>query len=889
MNEVAKPTAIVASASEIKIGDRKEARDLRGVRAVWQSDAFMFRDSIPEVRFASEFMANCAMRMRVYVGVRTADGDDSTVTPTDITSPTLDIPDEIIQVAENAVKALTNQTRDFSSLQRMLSVNLGMAGEAYVLGLTDPETHETTWSFRSVNEISVYNDVIKLREGPIGPGSSSGFIELDPKLTFLCRVWIADPQYSKKADSQMKAIANECEALLILRRGIRAKGRSRLSRNAILKIPSELTFAQATDGRSGAQKGDVLVTKIVDAMMTPVADEGSASSIVPIIIRGSAQYLKEIDYVDMNSDFDQWAADTRKETVINIATGMDLPAQITLGAADVNHWSLFLIDEGTFKYHIEPQQIASMRCYTEGFLVPFYKASLSNTPEGRALLDEWLPRLTFWYDPTDLLSHPDKSKNAMAAFDRMEISGEALRSALGFKETDKPTALELELRMVRIVRSLPANLLIELYHQLNPLMEIPPIDTVGTVPGIAGGKLYNDPVLKPGATDITGDANAKPPISTPADEGAMPSAEDASIVAAAQSLLASATPRVKAIMSMTLMGEMSRRGFRLEASQPSPSDKSKRLSRQLSAIDRELRTKVITAANDAIIADLRSAGVKLRSTVRSNAPMAALIKGVDNTLVGHRLGKDKVEMAGFTASGLMHNDYGDLEGNFRSWTKDAQDRALTIVAQLAGIDEATARRQAGATLASGIDAGWASLKSSLDSIAQVALYNPHPNADEVSTLAGMDDAIVPTGTVRVALALTGGGSAQDFGMVITKLGAEVPAVPIGNTVPFSGVATGATFQQVLTDNGCQQREYEWNVGPTSHPFDPHAALNEVTFTDFTDPALANDGDFPNNAFFFPGDHNGCMCDATAMWVTADDVQAARDAAGIAPVSDDDED
>lgn len=879
-----KTNAIVASAAEIKVGDRKEAQALRSVRAVWQSDAFMYRDSLPEVRFATEFSANCAMRMRVFVGVRTEDGEDSTVTPTDVTNKALGVPQAIIEVAENAVKALTNQTRDFSGLQRNLSVNLGLAGEAYVLGITDPETHLTTWSFRSVNEITVYNDTIKLREGPVGPGSPNAFTELDPANTFLCRVWIPDPQYAKKADSQMKAIANECETLLILRRGIRSKGRSRLSRNAMLLMPSELSFAQATDGRSGTTKGDPFSTKVMESMMTPIADEGSASSVVPIIIRGAAQYLKEVRYVDMNSDFDQWAADTRKETVTNVATGMDLPAQITLGAADVNHWSLFLIDEGTFKYHIEPQQIAMMRCYTEGFLVPFFKASLSADVEGRALLDEWLPRLTMWYDPTDLLSHPDKSKNALDAFDRMEISGMALRAALGFKETDKPDALEIESRMIRIVRSLPANLLIELYHQLNPLMSIPAISTPGTVPGIGtDGKLFNAPLLSPGTTDATGATDTTAAPAAPSDSP-LPNIADSAIVAAAESLLESASPRVRAALNMTLMSEMSRRGFRLESAKPSPSDESKRLSRQLAAIDTDLRAKIITAANAEMMTKLSKAGTRLRQSARTNEFTNKLVKGIDNTLVAQRLGRAKVEMIGMTAAGLMDGNYGNLEGNFKAWTKEAQERALTIVAQLAGIDEDTARRQAQVGMSAGVNDGWEVLKDALDKIGQVALYNPHPNADELTTLAGLDsDALVPTGLVRVALAVAGGAHTQDFGMVTTKMGIEVPAVPLGNTVPFSGVATGTTFQQVLTDNGCQKREYEWQHGPTSKPYEPHLDLDGLTFTDFTDDALKNDTDFPANQYFFPGDHNGCLCDANCLWVTADDVAAARANAGVAPV------
>ena len=38
------------------------------------------------------------------------------------------------------------------------------------------------------------------------------------------------------------------------------------------------------------------------------------------------------------------------------------------------------------------------------------------------------------------------------------------------------------------------------------------------------------------------------------------------------------------------------------------------------------------------------------------------------------------------------------------------------------------------------------------------------------------------------------------------------------------------------------------------------------FQSFSDDALANPGTFPNKPYFYPGDHDGCLCDAMPLWV-----------------------
>ncbi len=60
---------LTASASQIDMEDKSEARRLRAVRQGWQADAWNYRDSITELRYAIQFKANALSRMGLYVAI----------------------------------------------------------------------------------------------------------------------------------------------------------------------------------------------------------------------------------------------------------------------------------------------------------------------------------------------------------------------------------------------------------------------------------------------------------------------------------------------------------------------------------------------------------------------------------------------------------------------------------------------------------------------------------------------------------------------------------------------------------------------------------------------------------------------------------------------------
>lgn len=107
--------------------------------------------------------------------------------------------------------------------------------------------------------------------------------------------------------------------------------------------------------------------------------------------------------------------------------------------------SAWAIDEGALKAHIAP--LAELICdsLTRGYLQPRLAASGEDP-------SEWV----VWYDMSELALKPDRSGNAVLAYDRMELSGETLRRELGFDEDDAPQPADLEeIGLKLLLRTVP--------------------------------------------------------------------------------------------------------------------------------------------------------------------------------------------------------------------------------------------------------------------------------------------------------------------------------------------------------------------------------------------------------------------------------------------------
>lgn len=279
---------------------------------------------------------------------------------------------------------------------------------------------------------------------------------------------------------------------------------------------------------------------------------------------------------------------------------------------------------------------------------------------------------------------------------------------------------------------------------------------------------------------------------------------------------------------------------------------------QLLAIDRDLRLKLTVAADAAMTRAMERAGNKLRSKAAKLVD-ASILRNVNTFDVARTLGPALVASADVD---LLDGAWDTLETQFRAWSTTAHSEALNLASRAASGFSTGDRESLMLRQADSVDEAWGWMSGAMDNLASVHMFNPGAGLADV--LGEFDPTLsVPPGLVRQSMSRAGGAT----GLVTDGNSAYVALYPDGT--PPGMIATGEAVTTAMLDNGVQIEGYKWVYGPASrtHPFDPHLRLNGTQFVTFDDPVLSNNESFPSDAFFFPGDHAGCICDYEAALIT----------------------
>jgi hypothetical protein len=165
---------LTAASTRLNLEDRKESRRMRALRQGWQLESFAYRSSIGELRYAVNFLADCAARMRLFPAAFPIGGESDDPLPL---NEIPDCPPEIIAACTQAMVDLGNGKLAMGGLLHQLSVQITVPGECFLVGQEDPQTGIQDWKVRSVSEIVIYDDKYKLREVPMDPQGILGWVE----------------------------------------------------------------------------------------------------------------------------------------------------------------------------------------------------------------------------------------------------------------------------------------------------------------------------------------------------------------------------------------------------------------------------------------------------------------------------------------------------------------------------------------------------------------------------------------------------------------------------------------------------------------------------------------------------------------------------------------
>jgi hypothetical protein len=493
------PPALTAAAAPVK----EPRTELVSTTDTWQEEVWGFYDDLGEFRYGVEWVAAMLSRIRLYAAKLEPGADE----PVRADSGT----------AVDLMTTLGGGVAGQAQLMSGFGTQLAVPGESYLVGET--VTGVERWAVRSIDEVraarghghfevideTTANNGTKWR--PLGDNS------------LVTRVWRPHKRFHYRADSPARAARGKMRELELINRYIMAQFLSRLASAGVILFPDEVTFPVKEEF---ADAPDPFVAEWIEIAATAIQNPGTASAVVPLPIKVPAEYVDKIKHIDFTLQLDEKILDKRESAIKGLATMLNMPAEVLLGMGDVNHWGQWMLEESALKTHIAPEAEIICQALTAGYLQPRLKASR---------VEDWA-QWVVWYDMSELTLRPDRSDDAVALYDRLEINGAALRRETGFDESDKPSDEELKEQALKIIiKTLPSGAGSALSTLIGQHVSITPV--AAQAPGAAP----REPAADEPEPDTRGAPNdGEPPAVDAARQAAAAEARAARLATQAQAL-----------------------------------------------------------------------------------------------------------------------------------------------------------------------------------------------------------------------------------------------------------------------------------------------------------------------------------------------------------------
>lgn len=439
--------SLTAAAVRVNIRDTAQVEQMvrRRNNAKWQEDAWAYYDMIGELKYAFRLFSNVLSRVRLVPGYVV----DENAAPN-----VLQDCDEMDEFSKQAVYRAMRRAFGATAqaeILRKATINLLVVGECYLVQL--PKVfgvrEEEQWRILSISELMTKD---KRHYFKSARDQQQKDWELLPESTFVGRIWSEHAQYSDEADSAMRALIGDCDDLFLYTRAARASARSRLNAGALFvpsgmsvstdsptDFPDDIPYDPDIPTEAEDPEEDLFEEELIDAMTAPIGDESAASSVVPFLIRGEREDGAAIKHIKFERPFDPQIAQRAERALERILQGIDLPKDIVTGLANIKYSNAVQIEESLYTAHIEPVVLFLCDAFRVVYLVPALEA------EG--LDPDIIRNIVVWYDPSAVMTAPDKSNAANLGFDKYNLSGAAWRRYNGFSEADAPDGNEIAQRM----------------------------------------------------------------------------------------------------------------------------------------------------------------------------------------------------------------------------------------------------------------------------------------------------------------------------------------------------------------------------------------------------------------------------------------------------------
>ena len=458
-------------ASAMVMARRPEGMRKLAPSADWQSDAWTFYDQVGELRFGAGWLANGLSRVNLVAARQPehlGDEPSAIVLPDPNQEPDPEtVPLTLAErLAVDLVSAIAGGADGQGQLLAACAIQLSIPGIGFILmtpekvvassevevpqptglvpvvdAMAEPEypAPDESWEWRVLAQ-----EELRSEGSTYQVATGQGEWEPLPDEAVLVKVWRPHPRRSWEPDSPCRAVLGILRQIVLLDEHVMATAQSRLAGAGLLILPSEAEFAPLP--RTGTvaplpipvpgepSTEDDFVEVLVDTMTIPIGDRGSAAAVVPLVVRIPGEYADKPRHITFWSEFSGSLLPLRDNAVRRLALGLDMPPEVLTGMSDVNHWTAWQVEETAITLHIEPMAETVVHALTIGYLRPALEAAGVRPEDADGLM--------VWYDTTDLTVRPDRSQDAVAVYDRYELSAAALRRETGLSEDDAPSTDE---------------------------------------------------------------------------------------------------------------------------------------------------------------------------------------------------------------------------------------------------------------------------------------------------------------------------------------------------------------------------------------------------------------------------------------------------------------
>jgi hypothetical protein len=419
------PAAVTAAASPVK---GPQTQFLQHTQQ-WQAEVWRYYDTLGEFNTAVTWLGSMLSRVRIRAAELSPDLDEPTIVDA---GP-----------AAEVIGSMSGGVGGQAQLMRNLTVQLAAPGDCYLIGQDDSDEGDggEVWTVRSIDEVRVQSGRFQVVTDRVPTITWSDL----PAGSMPVRVWRPHARFFHLADSVAKAAIPIMNELELVNRHIVAQYLSRLASAGLLIMPTEVEIPVREEF---ADAPDPFTAEFIEIAAEAIRTPGTASAVIPIPVKMPGEFIDKVRHIDFTLKIDEKIIDKRNSVINRLANKLDIPSEILTGRAQTNHWTAWFLDEDALKTHIAPMAEIICDSLTRGYLWPRLKASGMSPKE--------YTQYVVWYDMSELALRPDRSENAQAAYDRLELSGEALRREGGFDENDKPSAEELvQIGLKAMLRNTP--------------------------------------------------------------------------------------------------------------------------------------------------------------------------------------------------------------------------------------------------------------------------------------------------------------------------------------------------------------------------------------------------------------------------------------------------